>query len=144
MKWGRKKHEPAPEAAQVVQPVVVGHIELGLQLPNGATTKVIFYALQGQTREHISQNLDVFREILLRQRTIFEIPQIEEGIKAKRLQYEQVRKIQNDLGDRVRGGERLSSQEKLQFENAVPTLIAMEKDIREGEERLAQMRREVA
>ena len=60
------------------------------------------------------------------------------------MQYEQVRKIQNDLGDRVRGGERLSSQEKLQFENAVPTLIAMEKDIREGEERLAQMRREVA
>lgn len=155
MKWLRRKSDRAAAAAaaaatqqvdlaQAPQPVVVGHIELALQLPNGASAKVIFYALAGQSREHISQNLDSFREILLRQRTIFEIPQIEVALVAKRKTYEDIRKIQANLGEKERQGKRLSSQEQLQLDSAPSTLQAMEKEIREGEERLAQMRKEAA
>lgn len=116
-------------------PNITGNFSLSAQLAGSSGRSVQFsgYTYADESKEQLDYRLDVLQEVIERQRTRSEIPELE----AKREQMvkglTQAREILTELEDRQKAGGQLSSQERMNVKNMRINIAKVSEEIDKGE-----------
>jgi hypothetical protein len=133
---------PAP-ASLGQDHAITGTVNLTAQLAgsSGRTMAVSSYIYDGESKESLEARLDLLQEVIERQRTRCEIPELE----AKRDQMaqgmEQARQVMAELETRKKNGENLSSQERLNLRNISTNIMKMSEEINKGTAAIAEAKK---
>ena len=116
---------------------ITGNFTIQATLPNGKTMNISGYVYDGESIESVNQRVDLFHDILDRQRTRAEIPELE----AKRDQtvaaLTQMRDVLTNLQERKAKGEKLMSQDKQTLQNLEMSVKHAQENIEKGEKAIA-------
>lgn len=139
--WGRlfarKSSLPIVNPAQNA---ITGNFNLTAQLASssGRSIAVAGYIYDGESRESLEARIDLLQEVIERQRTRSEIPELE----AKREQMikgmKQAREVLADLEAKQNGGQSLSSQERMNIKNMRVNIAKVNEEIERGAEAIAE------
>lgn len=131
------------ESLQTAAQAITGQFTLNAQLPQGKTFAVTGYIYDGESKESLNQRIDLLHDVVDRQRTRAEIPEIEakvnqtvEALKGNKIHYAL-------LLDKRDKGQKLTPQEREQLRVMDVNTKAFEEKIAEGRARLDEMRAEV-
>lgn len=123
-----------------VAPTVTGSFNLQAQMPHGKVFTVTGYLLAGDSLDTLNQRIDLLHDVVDRQRTRAEIPEIEaavnqriDALNGNRIHYALILKKQSE-------GKKLTTQEKQQLDVMDVNVKAHEDKIAEGRGKLAEMR----
>jgi chromosome segregation ATPase len=120
--------------------IALGNFNLGAQLPNQRTITVAGYIYSDDDAQALNARLDLYQEVIERQRLRCEIPELE----AKREQMlkgiEQAKEVLEDLRDRQSKGETLTSVQKQQINNMSVTIKKMLEEVDKGTEAIKEAR----
>lgn len=132
--------QPLETAAQAI----TGQFTLQAQLPQGKSFSVTGYVYDGESKQSLNQRIDLLHDVLDRQRTRAEIPEIEakvnqtiEQLKGNRIAYAL-------MLDKRDNGLKLTQQEKEALRVMDVNNKAYEERIAEGRQRVEEMRAEIA
>lgn len=132
--------KPLDTAAQPI----TGQFTLQAQLPQGKSFSVTGYVYDGESKQSLNQRIDLLHDVLDRQRTRAEIPEIEakvnqtiEQLKGNRIAYAL-------MLDKRDNGLKLTQQEKEALRVMDVNNKAYEERIAEGRQRVEEMRAEIA
>lgn len=137
--FGRDK----PGKVNPAQQAITGTVTLTAQLAgsSGRSMQVQFYAYDGESKESLEGRCDIFQEVIERQRTRAEIPELE----AKREQMvkglSQAREILAELEDKQKRGDHLSSQERLNLSNMRQNIKKVSDEIDKGTEAIKEAKK---
>jgi serine phosphatase RsbU (regulator of sigma subunit) len=120
---------------------VLGNFQINLPAPNGASVSISSYVIEGETPEGLNERMDVYREALLRQQAILEIPVLEKAIEAQVKMLEDHRKAYADLLERSKAKYKLTSQEQAQMTNLPVQIKQIEKYLDEGKAKIASVKK---
>lgn len=115
--------------------IAIGNFNLSAQLAgsSGKSMTVAGYIYSDDDEAALNARLDLYQNVIERQRIRSEIPELE----AKREQMlkgmEQARDILTDLEKRQQNGERLSSQERMNIQNMSVNIAKVKDEIDKGE-----------
>jgi hypothetical protein len=117
---------------------ITGNFTIQATLPNGKTMNISGYVYDGETVESVNDRVDLFHDILDRQRVRSEIPELE----AKRDQtvaaLGQMRDVMANLDKKKSEGVKLTSQEKQTLENLALSVKHAQENIQKGETAIAE------
>ena len=127
---------------------VTGTYTLQAQMPNGKTLSVVGYFEDGDDLAECNKKLDLSHDLLDRQRTKAEIPELEAKLDQRFVQLRQQKehleglmKQRGDLLEAKETGAKMSSTRKKQLDdlqapidNLRKTLVALEEDIDKGQQ----------
>mgnify|MGYP001617755689 CR=1 FL=1 len=136
--WPKKKEVPANPA----QAPITGQFVLNAQLAgnSGRSMSITGYIYDGESLESLNGRLDMLQEVIERQRTRAEIPELE----AKREQMikgmHQARDVLADLEDRAKTGQ-LSSQERMNLKNMKVNIAKVNEEIDKGTEAIQEAKK---
>ena len=116
------------------QVAVTGNFTFTANLPNGKNFSVSGYLYSGESMESINDRVDILHDVVDRQRTRAEIPELE----AKR---DQIVTAMGQMKDVLASldvkqnieGKKLTSQEKLTIENMQRSMVKAQEDVEKGE-----------
>lgn len=121
--------------------IALGNFNLTAQLPNQRTIQVAGYIYSDDNEAALNKRLDLYQEVIERQRARCEIPELE----AKRDQMikgmEQAREILTDLETREKNGGSLSSQERMNVKNMRVSIAKVAEEIDKGAEAIREAKR---
>ena len=121
--------------------IALGNFNLNAQLPNQRTVSVAGYIYSDDDKKSLDARLDLYQEVIERQRIRCEIPELE----AKRDQMlkgmEQARVILADLEERQKKGENLSSQERLNIRNMQTNIAKVKEELDKGDAAIVEAKR---
>lgn len=118
---------------------VMGNFSLNATMADGKTFSVSGYLFDKESFESLNARVDLLHDVVDRQRTRAEIPQLEAVRDQKIRQLDQMREHMNGLDQRVSGGGKpLTSQEKLALKNISESIGKVQEDIDKGAEAIAQ------
>ncbi len=136
--WPRKKNiTPLAPAAQTI----TGNFTLQAQLAgsSGRSIAIAGYIYDGESKESLEGRLDL-QEVIERQRTRSEIPELE----AKREQMitglRQAREVLTELEEKQREG-KLSSQERMNLNNMRTNIAKVSEEIDKGEKAIQEAKK---
>jgi chromosome segregation ATPase len=122
---------------------VTGNFTLAATLPNGKNFTVSGYLFDGESVDSVNHRIDLLHDVLDRQRTRAEIPELE----AKRENYaRQVEQMQEHLGGlhaKQAEGKALTSQEKEAIKNIAVSLSKAQEEIGKGTKAIAEAKAKV-
>lgn len=136
--WPFKKKTFAPQGE-----LAVGNFTLTAQLAgqSGRSMNVAGYIYLKDTEAELNARLDMYQQVIERQRIRCEIPELE----AKRDQMQkgvlQAQDVLNELEHKRNNGERLSSQELLNVQNMRTNIKRAAEEIQKGEEAIREAKR---
>lgn len=117
---------------------ITGNFTIQATLPNGKTMNISGYVYDGESIESVNDRVDLFHDILDRQRVRSEIPELE----AKRDQtvaaLTQMRDVLTNLQERKAKGEKLMSQDKQTLQNLEMSVKHAQENIEKGEKAIAE------
>lgn len=117
---------------------ITGNFTIQATLPNGKTMNISGYVYDGESIESVNDRVDLFHDILDRQRVRSEIPELE----AKRDQtvaaLGQMRDVMTNLDKKKSEGVKLTSQEKQTLENLALSVKHAQENIQKGETAIAE------
>lgn len=134
--WFRTTPPPPTPSAQAI----TGNFSLQAQLAgqSGRSMSVSGYIYDGESKESLDARLDLLQEVIERQRTRSEIPELE----AKREQMikglEQAREIMAELETKKNSGTGLSSQERMQLQNMRTNISKVSEEVVKGTKAIAE------
>jgi hypothetical protein len=134
--WFTKKSEAVNPSGQAI----TGNYSLQATLAgsSGRSMQVSGYIYDGESKESLDARLDILQEVIERQRTRSEIPELE----AKREQMikglEQAREVMADLESKQAAGTGLSSQERLNLRNMKTNITKVNEEIQKGEKAIQE------
>jgi hypothetical protein len=132
-----------PEAIDPAQQPLMGSFTLQAQLPQGKSFTVQGYLYAGEAIESINDRVDLLHDVVDRQRTRAEIPEIEAELEKVLKQLEGNKVHYALLLAKRDKGQKLTQQEKQQLDVMDVNNDLFEKNIQKGRERLAEMRAKV-
>ncbi len=122
---------------------VTGNFQLNANMPNGKTFSISGYLFDTESVESVNARVDLLHDVLDRQRTRAEIPELE----AKRDQMAralgQMRDVLADLKRKKDSGKTLTSQEKLTLQNMEVSIGKATEDIQKGTDAIAEAKKKV-
>lgn len=124
------------------QQAITGQFSLTAQLAgsSGRTMGVTGYIYDGESIQSLNDRLDMLQEVIERQRTRAEIPELE----AKREQMikgmHQAREVLADLEERAKTGS-LSSQERMNLKNMKVNIAKVTEEIDKGTEAIHEAKK---
>lgn len=134
-----EKSAPTSTASQAI----TGQFSLTAQLAgnSGRTMGITGYIYDGESLESLNSRLDMLQEVIERQRVRAEIPELE----AKREQMikgmQQAREILSDFETRVKNGDSLSSQERMNMKNMRVNIAKVTEEIDKGAEAIQEAKK---
>lgn len=136
--WPFKKKRPAP-----LQPLAQGNFTLQAALAgqSGRSIAVQAYIFDGESKESLDARIDLLQEVIERQRSRCEIPELEARREQMVKGLEQARDVLTELETRRNNGERLSSQELLNVQNMRVNIKKVSEEIDKGEEAILEAKR---
>lgn len=123
--------------------LVTGNFQLNANMPNGKTFSVSGYLYDGESVESVNQRVDRFHDILDRQRTRAEIPELEAKRDHLAKQLQNMRDVIADLHNKKQAGKSLTSQEKQTLGNLETSIGRMVEDIDKGTAAIAEAKAKV-
>lgn len=123
----RDKVNPAQQA-------ITGTVTLAAQLAgsSGRSMQVQFYAYDGESQQSLNDRCDIFQEVIERQRTRAEIPELEAKREQMIKHLGQARDVLADLEKKQEIGH-LSSQERMNLTNMRVNISKVSEEIEKGE-----------
>lgn len=127
------------------QGAITGNFNITAQLAGSSGRSVQFagYTYADESQEQLQYRIDRIREVIDRERTLSEIPELE----AKRDQMmkgmQQAREVLTELEAKQQRGEQLSSQERLNIRNMRTSIAKVEEEIEKGAEAIAEAKKKV-
>lgn len=119
---------------------ITGNFTLQAQLPQGKMFTINGYIYDGESVESINQRVDLLHDVVDRQRTRAEIPEIEAKVNQTIEMLSDNAKHYGILLARRDKGQTLKSNEKLMLEQMDVNTNAFKEKIEDGRKRLAEMR----
>lgn len=111
---------------------VLGNFQINLPAPNGASISISSYVIEGETPEGLNERMDVYREALIRQQAILEVPVLQKEVEALERMLEDHRKAYADLLERSKSKARLTSQDEASMRNLPVQIKQIETKLKEG------------
>lgn len=125
------------------QQAITGTVTLSAALGDatGRSMNIQAYAYDGESKESLEARIDLFQEVIERQKLRCEIPVLEATVEQRVKGLEQARDVLAELERRHKNGERLTSQELLNVNNLRVSVKKQSEDIGKGMERIADAKR---
>ncbi len=136
--FGKKK----PGTVNPAQQAITGNFNLTAQLAgqSGRTMAIAGYIYDGESKESLNDRIDLLQEIIERQRSRAEIPELE----AKREQMIkgllQARDVLAELEEKQQSGN-ISSQERMNLKNMRVNIGKVSEEIDKGTEAIAEAKK---
>lgn len=131
-----------PASTNTAQNAITGNFNLTAQLAgsSGRTIAIAGYIYDGESKESLNDRLDILQEIIERQRSRAEIPELE----AKREQMvkglAQARDVLAELEEKQKSGS-ISSQERMNLRNIRTNIEKVSEEIDKGSEAIAEAKK---
>lgn len=131
-----------PASANTAQNAITGNFNLTAQLAgsSGRTIAIAGYIYDGESKESLNDRLDILQEIIERQRSRAEIPELE----AKREQMvkglAQARDVLAELEEKQASGN-ISSQERMNLKNMRVNIAKVNEEIEKGAEAIQEAKK---
>lgn len=138
MRWAFWRRKSAP-LVNPAQNAITGQFSLTAQLAgnSGRTMGVTGYIYDGESKESLNDRLDILQEVIERQRSRAEIPELE----AKREQMikglSQARDVLAELEEKQQSGS-MSSQERMNLKNMRVNIAKVNEEIEKGSEAIRE------
>lgn len=117
---------------------VMGNFSLQATLPNGKTFSVSGYLFNGESFESLNARVDLLHDVVDRQRTRAEIPELEAKRDQMIKQLDQMREHMQGLEEKSKTVKSLTSQEKLALKNITESLGKVQDEIAKGTAAIAE------
>jgi chromosome segregation ATPase len=128
----------------IASQAVMGNFSLSAQLPNGKTFSVSGYIIDGESFESLNERVDILHDVVDRQRTRAEIPELEAKRDQMIKQLDQMREHMMGLEAKQNDGRKLTSQEKLSLTNISASLSKVQEEIDKGSAAIAAAKAQIA
>jgi hypothetical protein len=112
--------------------VTTGNFTLQAQLPMGKTITMSGYIYSESKVEEINKAVDLFHDVIDRQRIKAEIPELEAKLDQRHVQLQQLKDLAAQLNAKQEGGKKLSSAERTQADQIVTNIDRVLEDIEKG------------
>lgn len=134
---------PKDHTQQAAQQAVMGNFQLTATLPQGKTITVSGYVFEGEAAESLSQRLDLLHDVIDRQRTRAEIPELEVKLEQSIKRLDEIRAHYAALLDVKGKGGKLSTQQKQALDVMDINVNKHVEDIEKGRVAIAEARAKV-
>lgn len=138
--WPFKK-PIAPAAPAADGRIALGNFNLTAQLPNQRSVQVAGYIYSDDDKAALDARLDLYQEVIERQRIRCEIPELEAAREQRVKGLEQARAVLAELEERQKAGDKLSSQEQLNVRNMRTNIGKAIEDLDKGAEAIKEAKR---
>jgi chromosome segregation ATPase len=122
---------------------VTGNFQLNAQMLNGKTFSVSGYLYDGESVESVNQRVDHLHDVMDRQRTRAEIPDLEAKFDQTTKQLQQMKEVMADLERKRNDSGKLSSQEKLTLQNMGQSIVTVQENLVKGDAAIKEAKRKV-
>lgn len=137
-------HEAVEHAQQTAAQAIMGNFQLSAQAPDGKTLSFSGYLFSGESVESLNQRIDLIHEVMDRQRTLAEIPELEKKLVAAEQRLRDYRDFCNGLvAKQQKAPKTLSGQEKQQLDVMDVNIKKAVEDIEEGKRVIAEAKAKV-
>lgn len=125
------------------QQAITGQFSLTAQLAgsSGRTMGVTGYIYDGESIQSLNDRLDMLQEVIERQRTRAEIPELEAKREQMIKHLNQARDVLKDFEDRQKEGHQLSSKERLDMRNMSVNIAKVKEEIDKGSDAIEQAKK---
>lgn len=117
--------------------LTTGNFTLQASMPNGKTLTISSYIYSHNTKDEISKQLDLYHDVIDRQRTKAEIPELELKLEQRIRNLKQIKDHMGNMEARQLSGKRLSPAELKQLDDLVVNIKSLEADIDSGTKAIA-------
>jgi predicted nucleic acid-binding Zn-ribbon protein len=117
---------------------VLGNFSITLPAPNGAQLSISGYVYADESLESLNARMDTCRDALLRQQRVLEVPVLKEKLQMLEGTYADIARAYEDLLQRRKRGETLSSQDKASITNCPAQLKTIEKELEKARAKIAE------
>lgn len=121
--------------------LILGNFNLTAQMPNGRTMAVSGYIYSDDEAEALNKRLDLYQEVIERQRVRCEIPELEAKREGMIQHLEGVKVQLAGLEKQQRESGKLSSQDRMNLKNAGQNIVHIQREIDKGEQAIAEAKR---
>lgn len=107
----------------------------------GRSMNIQAYVYDGESKESVERRIDLFQDVIERQKLRCEIPVLEATVEQRVKGLEQAREVLAELEQRRKNGDRLSTQELMNVNNLRVNIKKQDEDIQKGIEKIAEAKR---
>ena len=122
--------------------MVTGNFTIQAQLPMGKSITVSGYVYSNNNLDDINKQVDMFHDLIDRQRTRAEIPELEAKLEQRRVALGQMKDALESLSKKQHAG-KLSSAERKMVDDMNTSIGRINEDIEKGIEAIAKAKLEV-
>jgi hypothetical protein len=128
--------------ANPAQTAITGTVTLTAQLAgnSGRGMQVQFYAYDGESKESLNDRCDIFQEVIERQRSRAEIPELEAKKEQMVKGLQQARDVLAELEEKQQSGN-ISSQERMNLKNMRVNIAKVSEEIDKGTEAIQEAKK---
>ncbi len=123
--------------------LTVGNFTLQAQMPMGKTITVSGYIYSDSTVEAINKQVDLFHDVVDRQRLRSEIPELEAKMEQRMAALANMRDALQGLENKKSGGAKLASAEKKMIDDMNTSITRVLDDIEKGEKAISDAKLKV-
>jgi hypothetical protein len=123
--------------------MTTGSFTIQAQMPMGKTITVSGYIYSKNTAEDISRQVDLLHDVVDRQRTRSEIPELEAKLDQRLVSLAQMKDVLASLKAKQDGGGKLSSSERKQIDDMTISVRRVYEDVEKGKAAIAQAKSEI-
>jgi plasmid stabilization system protein ParE len=112
--------------------LTTGNFTIQATMPNGKTLIMSGYIYSHNNKEDISKQIDIYHDVIDRQRARAEVPELEVKVATRVKNLEQIKDHIENLKTKRDSGRKLSAAELKQIDDLMVNVKVLEKDISEG------------
>jgi len=112
--------------------LTTGNFTIQATMPNGKSIIMSGYIYSHNTSEEISKQIDIYHDVVDRQRTKAEIPELQAKLEQKIRNLHQLKDSMTNLKSKKLNGGKLSSAENKMIADLATNVVVIEKDIDDG------------
>jgi type II secretory pathway component GspD/PulD (secretin) len=112
--------------------LTTGNFTTQATMPNGKSIIMSGYIYSHNTSEEISKQIDIYHDVVDRQRTKAEIPELQAKLEQKIRNLHQLKDSMTNLKSKKLNGGKLSSAENKMIADLATNVVVIEKDIDDG------------
>lgn len=120
--------------------LTTGNFTIQAEMPNGKTITMSGYIYSHNTKEDISKQIDVYHDVVDRQRLKAEIPVLEAKLEQKITHLHDITDALTKLRDKRNSGQKTSAAEVKMIQELSSNLTMCERDVEKGREALKEAR----
>lgn len=133
--------EDQAETMDTKSAAVLGNFQLSAQLPNGQTLAFTGYVFDGESKEAVEDRVDIFQDIIARQRARCEVPELEARLDMALRNMRSMHDTLSELETKKDGGVKLTAQERQTINNLRVNMRHADEEIEKGKKSIDETKK---